>query len=229
MKKATWLLLLVLVLGACAPSPEELARAEVIKASAEATRTATEYQSKQNEIALQVRATVTAQEVTARQAELEQQRQIALARGEAEARTVTTLGYALAAVLVAFALAAVIVSVGFAAASVRRAVIESAFVKIGVERLTLQAPPMVIVNGFLIDTTTGERARLSDGAGVNRLKLAASAQATNTAILARAAAEIAGKAGDADPARSLPGIAASVPLIESSAALAPIDAQADRG
>jgi len=126
----------------------------------------------------------------------EAKRQEAAATGHAKAMAIKTAGYAGAAVLVAVALAVVILAGGWSAATTRKAWAEAQLLTIGVEQSTLLPPPFVVTaDGYLVDTRSGERARLRDAAGVNRLRLQTSADVTKAALGARAAAEIARATG----------------------------------
>jgi hypothetical protein len=94
------------------------------------------------------------------------------------------------------------------------AILKARYVQIGVEPLTMLPPPIVVTaDGYLIDTRSGERARIRDAAGVNRLKLAASTRNTETAQMARAVVEAAKSTKSTTATQDLPMISASVPTM----------------
>jgi len=128
------------------------------------------------------------------------------ARADASAKTSRTLAtagaIAIPVVAIGTAGAFVILAWGHSTATVKRAMLAAGYVTIGVEKPTLLPPPLVVHGGFLIDTRSGERAKLSDPAGVDRMRLGAMAHTTETALVARAQVAIARavkdpKAGDA--------------------------------
>jgi len=129
-----------------------------------------------------------------------------MAYAERDVKTSQTLASAVAIaipmVALAAGLAAMILALGHSVATVKRAVLAAGYVTIGVEKPTLLPPPLVVHGHYLIDTRSGERARLSDPAGVDRMRLGAMAHTTETALVARAHVAIARatknpKAGDA--------------------------------
>ena len=132
--------------------------------------------------------------------------QTELARADASVQTSHTLATAGAVAIpllaVGAAVAFVILAWGHSTATVKHAMLTAGYVTIGVERPTLLPPPLVVHNGYLIDTRSGERAALKDPAGVDRMRLGAMAHTTETALVARAHVAIARatknpKAGDA--------------------------------
>ena len=139
-------------------------------------------------------------------------------QAEAKARTMTALGNALsgAIYIAVFGLvtAMAILALGRATADVRSAVRDSSYVRIGVEPSTMLPPPLVIADGYLIDTRSGERARLRDTAGVDRLRLAATTHTTEVALLAAAEKEIAKQTASAEPGDALMGVAGNIPLLD---------------
>lgn len=224
--------MLALLAVACEPNPKDVAQAEVIRAQAQTIQIANDYQAKSNELELQARRVNAEIEADAKRAQIETARTVTLARGNAEVQNITVEGDArafgvrvlsvtLSLILIALAISGTALSVGWSASKARNAWLTSAYVRIGVEEQTLLPPPFVIVEDagkrMLLDTRTGARAALRDATGISNLTLAASTQATNTALLTRGAERIAKssqKNGEPDNAANvLPGIAASVPLI----------------
>ena len=91
--------LLAAAMASCAPGPRDYAEAEVLRAQAEATRVAVEYQQRINEQDIQLRATAAAAELGARLAEIDARRESEVARGQAQVRLLTAGSYGLVAVL----------------------------------------------------------------------------------------------------------------------------------
>lgn len=146
-------------------------------------------------------------------------------QGEAKSQFWNAVGIgsriAIIALGIGLAVSIVIGMTGRTVAYTYNSIQKSKYVLIGAEPRTLLPPPIVItMDGYLLDTRTGERARLRDAAGVNRLRLAATTQTTNLALMGRTAEEIAKTAKGKDGAASaevggmLPAIAQSVPLLE---------------
>jgi len=152
------------------------------------------------------------------QAEAEKARMIEQAR--AQVQVSQAFAVALSIVLVLGAVAAVVWISGRSVAGAYNAMQAARYVKIGVEPGTLLPPPLVIVDGYLLDTRSGERAKLRDPAGVNRLKLAATTHTTDIALMAAAARAIAGQKhpAAAQVADQLPTIAASLPMLDTAGA-----------
>jgi len=116
--------------------------------------------------------------------------------------------------VVALAVAMTIFASGRAIAHVRGVILASSYVRINVEPRTMLPPPLVITqDGYLIDTRTGERARLRDAAGVNQLRLAATTHATEIAQVADAQVRIAKATKDSRVGDVLQGIASRIPLL----------------
>jgi hypothetical protein len=190
-----------------------------------------ELRASQQEIeARRLRAAAEADAIVASgQAKADGARAIAQAKAEAERGTVAARGQAAAAALVALgtggqfaivalgaglAIAIIVTATGRSVAYSYNAILKARYVQIGVEPLTMLPPPIVVTaDGFLIDTRSGERARIRDAAGVNRLKLAASTRNTETAQMARAVVETARITKSTTAAQDLPLIAASVPTM----------------
>ena len=231
---------LLLATAACAPDPVQLAKAsamntdtyikeanaeldlEIRKANAQAQIDAQRAQIENDR--LKAEAESAAIQETARLKAVAEQDAIK-AKGQAWAGTLQALGFggkiALVVLSAGLALALVVAVAGRSAAYAINSVLDAQYVRIGVEPSTLLPPPFVItMDGWLIDTRSGERAAIRDAVGVNRLRLAATTQATNTALLGRAAVEISktnrGKGGDGvRAAESLPTIAASIPMLDT--------------
>ena len=217
------LLLFCSLATACQESSIDKAKADAIQAGAEATRAATEYQNQQRAIELGIRATTAAVEVQGRIEKLDAEAKTETAKGEASARAITAAGwgamFALFSLGIGSGIAVIVLATGKSVAHVRQVWIASEMIKIGVEASTLLPPPFVITrDGFMLDTRTGERARLRDSVGVNQMRLAATTQSTNIALLARAAERIGetnkSKGGGTQAADVLPGIGTSVPLLD---------------
>jgi hypothetical protein len=201
-------LALVLLLG-CASDGRQAAEAEILRARAAGTRVAVERQAELNAQEIALQATAMPARVAGEVARLEMERQAAAAWGRARVRTIEVGGWAMVGLLVAVAGGLGMVALAVGGAIVRRAGIAGGFVRIGVEASTLQAPLLVTADGWLVDPRTGERARLRDRAGVDRLRLQASARLGAVAIAARAAERIAGARNDR-PAEVLPAVAGIV-------------------
>jgi len=139
------------------------------------------------------------------------------ARADASVKTSHTLAtagaIAIPVVAVGGAVAFVILAWGHSTATVKRAMLTAGYVRIGVENQTLLPPPLVIHEGYLIDTRSGERARLSDPAGVDRMRLAATAHATEVALTARSLVSVAKATKNARPGDMLPSVAGAIPVI----------------
>jgi hypothetical protein len=115
------------------------------------------------------------------------------------------------------AISIIIIATGRSVAYTYNAILSAQYVRIGVEPMTMLPPPLVITaDGFLIDTRSGERSRIRDAAGVNRMRLSATTQTTNAALLGRATVDIskANRGNGVQAADALPTIAASIPLIQ---------------
>jgi len=205
-------LALGLALAGCAESDRGRgqvydARADTERAQARATEIANDRQAELNRLEVTSRQTAAAAELGARLATLESERKSAEAlgkaqvreleaTGEAKALAIRMAGYAGAVVLGAVALGVLILASGWTLATTRQAWASSQMVRIGVEPATMLPPPLVVTaDGWLIDTRSGERARIRDAAGVQELKLKAMAEITQTALAGRAAAEVAKATG----------------------------------
>lgn len=206
MRWAAPLLLSFAVLGAVAGSTllgscqqQDAAKAQVIYAQAEATRIANDRQARLNDLEIQRKATAMASAA-----------RVDLAVGEARERLVQAGSWL--ALGVGTILAGTLLY-----GTARTVALRSRIYSVRVEPATQQAPPMLIMdNGYLIDTRTGERARVRDAAGVNRLRLQAGTQLTGIALAARAVERVGKAATSAQPAEMLPGIVQGVPLIGTS-------------
>lgn len=182
------------LLGAC--QQQDGAKAQVILAQAEATRIANGRQARLNDLEIQRKATAQAANM-----------RVDMAVGAATERMIQVGSYM---VLAGVAILAVVLLYGLA----RRVQVQSAIYAIHVEPATQQAPPFLITSdGYLIDTRTGERAKVRDAAGVNKLRLQAGTQLTGIALATRAVERVGKAATSAQPADMLPGIVQSVPLI----------------
>lgn len=193
------------------------AEALAIRTSAEAEAKAKLAEAEAQRTVIQAKGQADVETIKAKgQAEA----QTELATGEAKSWTIVTLGIGLSGVAMLGALAFVIWVTGRSVATAYNDILKAQYVQIGVEPRTLLPPPLVITrDGYLIDTRSGERAKLRNAAGVDRLRLAATTQSTNIALLARAAQDIGktnhGKqSGGTQAADILPGIGASVPLLD---------------
>ncbi len=201
MRRVVLLAILATILTACAPGPREQAAADIAR-----DRAALEAQ---------VRATAAAVDLAERAARVEADQEAIVAWGKTKATLAMIGGWCLALVMLALALGLAAVSGGLGYLTVERARLAARYLPLHVERSTMQPAPLVVTaDGWLIDTRTGERARIRDAAGVDRLRLAATTQATNIALGMRAAAQIAKSARSAGPADVLSQIAASVPLVQ---------------
>lgn len=202
-------LALGVALAGCAPEADRgrgavyHARAEVEQAQAEATRIANQKRAALDKVEIEARQTASAAELGARLAELEAQRRSAEAYGEARAVATRAAGYAGSVALGGLALALLILAGGWAMATIRRAWAAAQYVTIAVEQATLQAPLIVTIDGYLLDPKTGERARLRDRAGVDRLRLQAATALTQAALAGRAAEAVAKATGRPEDAAGL--------------------------
>jgi len=139
------------------------------------------------------------------------------ARADASVKTSHTLAtagaIAIPVVAIGAAVAFVILAWGHSTATVKRAVLSAGYVRIGVEPSTLLPPPLVIHAGYLVDTRSGERAKLSDPAGVDRMRLAATAHATEVALTVRSLVSVAKATKNAKVGDMLPSVAGAIPMI----------------
>jgi hypothetical protein len=218
-----------LLAGGCTVDENGI-RDPVAEAKAAATRQAAAIQADKESVKIEIDRKSALAEIKLRetQAESEAYKTKLLAEAQAEADKVRLVEQARASVQVsqAFAIALSIVlvlgaaaaaawAIGLSAANVYNAAAGARYIKIGVESATLLPPPLVIVDGWLLDTRTGERAALRDPAGVNRLKLATTTHTTDLAIMAQSAERIARQKhpAAAQVADQLPTIAASLPML----------------
>jgi len=146
---------------------------------------------------------------------------IAPIKAGAQADVLRAIGRAVATAIyilvVALAIAMTIFALGRAIAHVRGMILASSYVRINVEPHTMQPPPLVITqDGYLIDTRSGERARLRDAAGVDKLRLAATTHVTEVALLSAAETKIAKQTKNAKPADALMGAAGNIPILDVS-------------
>ena len=232
--------------SSCSPSPVEVGKGKILEAQAAATRSATEITQANAYTDLDIRKAAADAELKAKEQEIEARRQraivdtkiaeeqgqakadgarqIAIAQADATRKTWEAVGqgsnWLLTAIGIGLSLSVVIFTTGRTAARTYGAILRARNVLINVEPSTLLPPPFIITDtGYLIDTRTGERARIRDAAGVNRLRLAASTQTTNIALGMRAAQQIAkdnrGKqSGGVRVAEALPEIGRSIPLLD---------------
>ncbi|MBN1891034.1 MAG: hypothetical protein JW850_23765 [Thermoflexales bacterium] len=207
------------------------------EAGAEATRSAADVGYQNAQLDLSIRKSLNDVEIESRRSEIEADTtaRLIVATAEAgarvqairtqnEAQTQVTValgqaGYvAILAIGIGLAIAAVVLAAGHSVANVKRATLTANYVQIGVDPRTLLPPPLVITrDGYLIDTRTGERARLRDAAGIDRLRLAATTHSTETAQLAQAAIEIAKATKSDQTADALVTAAGNVPMLKTSA------------
>jgi hypothetical protein len=203
-------------------------------AEAYATRTAAETAA--NERALKLETAKRAQAAESERLKIEAEAQAykarVLAEAEADAERVRLVeqaragvqvsqafATALSIVLVLGAVGAVIWIAGLSYSRARTSVLASNYVRIGVDPMTMQPPPIVITaDGMLLDTRTGERAKVRDAVGVNQVLLAAVTHNLDMAMMANAAKDIAQKnskpnSGGAQVADQLANIAEAVPVI----------------
>jgi hypothetical protein len=145
------------------------------------------------------------------------------ARADASVRTSHTLATAGAIAIPVIAIGAagafIILAWGHSTATVKRAVLSAGYVRIGVEPSTLLPPPLVMHKGYLVDTRSGERAKLSDPAGIDRMRLAATAHATEVALTTRSLVSVAKATKNAKPGDMLPSVAGAIPMMEMHNAL----------
>ena len=143
--------------------------------------------------------------------------QTRLSNAKAWATFVTVSSYGLVAVVCGFAFALVIVVAGRSAAQAKYhwAMADYLLLQAGNKDL----PPLIVTrSGYLLDTLTGERSRISDPSGVNQLRTAAMTRLLEASALAHAAATVGRDnrqklAGGIAAADVMPGIAASIPLM----------------
>lgn len=153
------------------------------------------------------------------EAEAEARRETLIEQGRAVAQVMRAFADAMRIILVLGAVALVIFVTGRSVAGAHNAMLAARYVKIGADPATLQPPPIVITtDGLLLDTRTGERAKLRDAVGVNQLLLAAVTRNLDMAMLARAAEQIARSnskpgSGGAQVGDILPALASSVPTL----------------
>lgn len=148
------------------------------------------------------------------QAEAESIRIQAASRANVTIALGNALSVAIYIFVVGLVMAMTILALGRATADVRGAVLASRYVRIGVESATLLPPPLVITeDGYLIDTRSGERARLRDAVGVDKLRLAATTHTTEIALLSAAEIQIAKQTKSDKAADALMGAASSVPML----------------
>jgi len=159
---------------------------------------ANDRQMELNRQEIAARQTVQVASVQATLTYLDTRQQVAIANAEAQVVTRRIGGYAAAGLGIVLVIALAIVGICLATAYGRRALLQSQYIAIGVEKATLQPPPFVFVGGYMIDTRSGERARLREAAAVNRLLLQRASEETETALRARAAIEIARQGASTD-------------------------------
>ena len=181
----------------------------------EATRVAYQTQMQSQLIVATVEAGANAEAIRARG---EAEASTIRARADASVQTSRTLAdagaIAIPLVAVGLAVAFVILAWGHSTATVKRAMLAAGYVTIGVEKPTLLPPPLVVHGHYLIDTRSGERAELSDRAGVDRMRLAATAHATEVALTARSLVSVAKATKSAKVGDMLPSVAGAIPMIE---------------
>ena len=222
--KAILLAVLAIIMAGCTIDERGM-RDPVAEAKAAATRQAASTLADKASVKIEIDRKSALAEIKLRETQAEAAAYKARAQADIDMETARALAAEKARVLTAFSTGMSGIMLGLSACAVlwtgTRAVIallyasrDAGYVKIGVEPSTLLPPPLVIVDGYLLDTRSGERAKLRDPAGVNRLKLAASTRNTETAQLARAAVDIGKATKDKQAADMLPAIAQSVPTLE---------------
>ncbi len=235
---ALGLLVLVIALAGCDVTLDDKGfdmHDPVRHAAATATIAAVQAQDKNEQVDIAIKQAVAAQEIEATraavQADLTHKMIVATVEAGAQAQAIETqsqvqtqvtvalgqAGYiAILAIGVGLAIAAIILATGHSVASVKQAMLTANYVQIGVESRTLLPPPWIItVDGYLIDTRTGERARLRDAVGVSQLRLAATTHSTETAQLAQAEIEIARATKSDKTADALMSAAGNVPMLQA--------------
>lgn len=153
------------------------------------------------------------------QAKAEAEQGVVAARGRAKSQALKALGtggqFAIVALGAGLAIAIVVTATGRSVAYSYNAILKARYIQLGVEPLTMLPPPIVITaDGYLIDTRSGERARIRDAAGVNRLKLAATTRTTDVALLSQALVNSAKITKSTIATQDLPGIASSVQTMD---------------
>jgi len=206
------------------------------KRAAEAYATRTAAETAANERALKLETAKRAQDAESERLRIEAEAEAYKARVLAEAQADTervrlveqaragvqvsqAFATSLSIVLVLGAAGAVIWISGVSYSRARNSVLASNYVRIGVDPNTMQPPPIIITHdGMLLDTRTGERAKVRDAVGVNQLLLAAVTHNLDMAMMASAAKDIAQNnakpnSGGAQVADQLANIAEAVPVI----------------
>jgi hypothetical protein len=241
---AAMLLALVLLAGCDVKVNDEGLDAgdPVRRAAATATVSAVRISDRNAQLDIAIRETAAAQEVEAHNVTIEATRAaitanvtktliMADAQAQAQSKTIEaqgaasaqatsalgTAGYITILVMgVSLAISAFVLATGYSIAHVKGAVLAANYVQIGVEARTLLPPPIIITaDGYMIDTRSGERARLRDAVGVDRLRLAATTHTTEVAQLAQAEVEIAKSTRDTRPGDALMGAAGAVPMLDT--------------
>ena len=212
-------LLLCLVTTACSIQSDEegfsTGKGRIYAVEAYATETAVDIAAKDAAANRETRVEATKVAYTT---EMSATLLIAPIRADAQADATRAIGNAGAGAIyilvMALAVAMAIFALGHAVAHVRVAILDSSYVRIGVESRTMLPPPLVITqDGYLIDTRTGERAQLRDAVGVNNLRLAATTHMTEVAQVADAQVRIAKATKDSRVGDALRGIASHIPLL----------------
>jgi len=220
---ATLLLLCLVLTTACALQADEdgisTGKGRIFAVEAYATRTAVDIAEKD---ATANRATRVEATVVAYTTQMSTTLLTAPVEAGARAEAIRAIGNAGAMVIyifsVALAVATTIFALGRAIAHVRGVILASSYVRINVEPHTMQAPPLIITeDGYLIDTRTGERARLRDSIGVNNLRLATTTHMTEVAQITDAQVRIAKATKDSKAGEILRGIANHIPLLDVTA------------
>lgn len=143
--------------------------------------------------------------------------QVSMANASAWSRFVSVASYSLIIIACGIALSIAVIAIGRSAAHAKHQWAMADILLIQAANRDL--PPLIMTrSGYLLDTLTGERARISDASGVNQLRTAAMTRLLEASALAHAAVAI-GKdnqrrlAGGVQAADALPGISQAIPLV----------------
>lgn len=221
-----------LSLNARDASPEEKGRADLLYAQAEHQRMQTEQDRQRAQIETNILAETAKlnQQLSAEQRRAEIQAsirasdtktatsaQVSMANASAWSNVVNVAGYSLIIIAVGAALSITVIAVGRSAAHAKSQWALADYLMLQAANKDL--PPIIVTrSGYLLDTLTGERARVSDPAAVNHIRTAAMTRLLEASTLARAAVAIGHDnqrklAGGIQAADVLPGIASSIPLV----------------
>lgn len=213
-------------------SPEEKGRADLLYAQADHQRMQTEQEQQRAQIETNILAETAKlnQQLSAEQRRAEIQAniaksnaevQVSLVNADAWSRFITSVSYGLVIGLVVIAygggLSLAVIAIGRSAAHIKHqwAMADNLLIQAANRDL----PPLIFTrSGYMIDTLTGERAKLSSPAQVSQLRTAAMTRLLEASALAHAASDIGRdnrrrRSGGVQAADAIPGIAASIPLV----------------